>query len=180
MKELNIDCLNINPCKMIGKDWMIISAGNENNFNMMTASWGHIGSLWGKSLNGKATVEIFVRPSRYTDRFIDQEDYFSLSFFTEEYKNDILYLGSHSGINENKILNTNLTPVFIDNIPCYKEAKLTIIARKIYKGKIEKEGFVDKTILDNFYNEEKNNMYCNLSFHNVYIGEILKVIINEQ
>lgn len=32
--------LNINPFEYIGKKWMLITAGNGEKVNTMTASWG--------------------------------------------------------------------------------------------------------------------------------------------
>jgi len=32
-----------NALKLIDKDWMLITAGNMDYFNTMTASWGHLG-----------------------------------------------------------------------------------------------------------------------------------------
>ena len=29
-----------NPFRLIGKDWMLITAGNKDKANTMTASWG--------------------------------------------------------------------------------------------------------------------------------------------
>ena len=52
------------PIDKIGKDWTLISAGNIDNFNMMTASWGGVGFLWNKPV-----AFIFVRPNRYTFEF---------------------------------------------------------------------------------------------------------------
>lgn len=178
-KEIKIEDLNINPCKIIGQGWMLITAGTELDFNTMTASWGHIGALWGKSLDGRPTVEVFVRPSRYTDQFIDGNDCFSLSFFAEEYRNALAYLGSRSGKDEDKISKTPLAPVFIDGVPAFREAKLVIIAKKIYKGKIEEKNFIDKSIIKTFYNPNSKNPFDNNSYHNVYIAEILKVLVQE-
>ena len=43
-KEITPEELNGNPFSMIGKDWMLVSAGNsEHNCNAMTASWGGMG-----------------------------------------------------------------------------------------------------------------------------------------
>ncbi len=178
-KELKVEDLNINPCLMIGKEWMLISAGTEKSYNSMTASWGHIGALWGKHVDGRPTVEIFVRPSRYTNNFIDNNECFSLSFFKKEYQKDLTYIGSHSGRDENKISKTKLTTIFIDNVPAFEEAKMIIIARKLYKGKIEKEGFIDKSIIKAFYDTDSGHAYNNDCYHNVYIGEILKILIQE-
>ncbi|HPY79528.1 MAG: flavin reductase family protein [Erysipelotrichaceae bacterium] len=178
-KELKIKDLFINPCQMIGKEWMLISAGDEQSFNTMTASWGHIGALWGKHINGRPTVEIFVRPSRYTDEFIDSNDCFSLCFFDKEYQKDLSYIGSHSGRDEDKLAKAKLHPLFVDQIPAFQEARMIIIARKLYKGKIKPEGFIDKSIIADFYDSVSGHAYNNASYHNVYIGEILKVLVKE-
>ena len=81
MKKISVDELMINPYEKIAKDWMLITAGNKlDEYNTMTASWGQIGSLWGHG-GGKPTVTIYIRPTRYTKQFVDNNDYFSLSFF---------------------------------------------------------------------------------------------------
>ncbi len=178
-KELTIKNLTINPCQLIGEEWMLITAGTEKSYNSMTASWGHIGALWGKHINGRPTVEIFVRPSRYTDSFIENNECFSLSFFTKEHQKDLSYMGSHSGRDEDKISKTRLTPIFIDEVPAFEEAKMIILARKIYKSKINKEGFIDKSIIKAFYDTDSGHAYNNNSYHNVYIGEILKILVKE-
>lgn len=88
-------------------------------------------------------------------------------------------MGSHSGRDEDKISKTRLTPIFIDEVPAFEEAKMIIIARKIYKGKINKEGFIDKSIIKAFYDNDSGHAYNNDSYHNVYIGEILKILVKE-
>jgi len=168
MKEIKLEDLKINPCLLIGKEWMLVSSGTEDKFNMMTASWGHIGALWGHHLDGRATTEIFIRPSRYTDLFLDRNECYSLCFFDDEYHTDLAYLGSHSGRNDNKLDKTKFHVKFIDGVPCYEEAKLIIICKKIYKGKIEENGFIDQNIIPEYYPYG--------DFHNVYVGEILKIL----
>lgn len=169
MKEINIKELNINPCLTIGKNWMLISAGNKDKSNCMTASWGSIGSLWGRGLENCSTITIYVRPSRYTDSFIDKEEYFTICFFPNEYHQDLLYLGTHSGRNEDKLSHTKLTLDYIDNLPIYKEANLVIICKKIYKDKFKEENFIDNSIIKDDYPDK--------SYHNVYIGEIKKIFV---
>jgi len=34
-----------NPFSLIGDEWMLITAGNIENYNTMTASWGGLGVL---------------------------------------------------------------------------------------------------------------------------------------
>ena len=82
-----IDMLNMNPFTKIGKEWALISAGDKNKCNTMTVSWGGVGVLWGKNV-----VYIFIRDSRYTKEFIDNGEFFSMSFFDEKYRDALSYL----------------------------------------------------------------------------------------
>ena len=49
MKEINPKELSFNPFSMIGDEWMLVTAGDEKKFNTMTASWGGVGVIWGKT-----------------------------------------------------------------------------------------------------------------------------------
>ena len=95
-----IDLMEMNPFTKIGKEWMLITAGDEKKANTMTASWGGVGVLWGKNV-----VYIFVRDTRYTKEFIDNGETFSLTFLDESNKGALKYLGAVSGRDENKIEN---------------------------------------------------------------------------
>ena len=79
MKPIAIKDLSENFFEVIGKEWMLVTAGNKDHFNTMTASWGGIGFLWNKPV-----VYIFIRPERYTFEFIEKSEYFTLSFLGEE------------------------------------------------------------------------------------------------
>lgn len=46
-KEIKPEELNVNPFTAIGKEWMLITAGDETHCNTMTASWGGMGVIWG-------------------------------------------------------------------------------------------------------------------------------------
>ena len=48
MKKINIAEKSFNPFDLIGQKWMLISAGTEDKWNTMTASWGAVGVMWGK------------------------------------------------------------------------------------------------------------------------------------
>ena len=79
MKPIAIKDLSENFFEVIGKEWMLVTAGNKDHFNTMTASWGGIGFLWNKPV-----VYVFIRPERYTFEFIEKSEYFTLSFLGEE------------------------------------------------------------------------------------------------
>lgn len=105
MKEISINELQVNPYTLFGKNWMALTAGTEKDgFNTMTVAWGHLGSIWerGNHRNCLPTAICYVRPGRYTKKYMDKEEYFTLSHFAPKYKKALGYLGSHSGRNEDK------------------------------------------------------------------------------
>lgn len=91
-KEISIDTLKINPFHKISKEWMLITAGDEKKSNTMTASWGGVGIMWGKNV---ATA--YIRPQRYTKEFVDNSEYFTLSFLPEEKREALNVCGRVSG-----------------------------------------------------------------------------------
>ena len=171
MREIAISELKINPFDLIGKEWMLVTAGNqERGYNTMTASWGHLGSIWGHH-NGGATAAIYVRPQRYTKQFVDREQYFTLCFFDEQYHKALGYLGSHSGRDGDKVAHVGMTPVFADDTTYFAEAKLVLVCRKLYQAPLKEEYFVDKTVVEDCYPQR--------DFHDLYIGSIEKVLISD-
>lgn len=166
MKELNVRELNLDPVKTLHTDWILISAGTEDNWNTMTASWGHFGCIWGTNM---PTAIIYVRPQRYTHDFVEHEDYFTLTFFDQDCHKDLAYLGSHSGRDEDKVSKTKLTPEFIDGQPSFTQARMTLICRKIYRSELKEENFLDKDVM--------NAAYPNKDFHTVYVGEIVRAYV---
>lgn len=176
LEEINLKDLQFNPFVLLDRDWMLLSAGEKDNYNGMTISWGHFGNLWDdnnklKGFRCKPTAIAYVRPQRYTKEFMDKEEYFAISYLGKD-KKALGYMGSHSGRKGDKFKACGLTPVFKDNTVFPKEAKLVFILRKIYVGKIVEEGFVDKSLVD------KN--YPMKDFHYVYIGEINKVYLDKE
>lgn len=171
MKEIQVKDLQLNPMTLISDGWMLITAGNEQNgFNTMTASWGHLGAIWGTN-KGLPTATVYIRPQRYTKEFVDREEEFTLSFFSNDYKRQLAYLGTHSGRDEDKVAKMGLTPEFVDNTTYFKEADLVLVCRKIYKAPLVEDGFLDKEIITENYPEK--------DFHTMYIGEIKKVLVRE-
>ena len=44
MKQIDIKQINDNVFETIGKEWILVAAGNKDKFNMMTASWAGCGT----------------------------------------------------------------------------------------------------------------------------------------
>lgn len=166
-KEINAKDIKDNAVELISSRWGLVTAGNSEAYNMMTVSWGSIGELWGKDC---ATV--YIRPQRYTEEFIDREDYFTLSFYPAEKKQDIHGVcGSKSGRDVNKTELCGLTPCFDENAPYFSEAELVLVCRKMAKSKFDPADFIDDTICGKWYPQN--------DFHYIYYGEIEKVLISE-
>lgn len=162
----NIDPENLgdNPFKLVGKDWMLITAGDKNRWNTMTASWGTLGVLWRKKVSF-----CFVRPSRHTFDFIENSDYYTLSFFGEEHRQALNFCGSKSGRDYDKAKETGLVPFETDNnTVSFEQARLVMVCKKLYTGNIKKEKFLYPEIIEDCYPDD--------DFHNFYVGEVVKVL----
>jgi flavin reductase (DIM6/NTAB) family NADH-FMN oxidoreductase RutF len=152
-----------NPIQLIGREWMLISAGTPDHFNTMTASWGSLGELWFKPV-----CFCFVRPQRYTYEFMEQYDAFTLSFFAERYKPQLNFCGSRSGRETDKARECGFTPLPADNGSVYfGEARLVLECRKIYFQDLEPEHFLLDGLMKNYPKDD---------FHRMYIGEITRVL----
>lgn len=164
MKKIEIQDFNENVFKLIGDDWLLINTYNEEKVNSMTASWGGMGVLWNKKV-----AYIFIRPQRYTQELLPNNEYFSLSVMGEEYRDVLNYLGSVSGRDENKLEKANLAVTKDENgAPIIEEARLNIMVRKLFCQQMTEDAFADKDLVD--------INYPNKDFHFVYVLEILKII----
>lgn len=163
LRETELSQLNMDPITMIGKEWTLISAGDQESYNMMTASWGGTGVMWNKNI-----TFVVLRPQRYTLEFVEKKDCYALNFFDESYRPALSYCGAHSGRDVNKEKESGLTPVFDEEAPYFAEAKLVLICRKLYKQTIDPAGFIDKAL------DGKN--YPGKDYHECFVGEIVKVL----
>lgn len=159
------EAITRNPFRMIGTDWMLVSAGDRTAYNTLTASWGGLGVLWHKN-----TATIFVRPSRFTFTFLEKFDHFSLSFFTDSYRDVLTFCGTKSGRDYNKVEETGLTPSFSEAAPYFQEAQQVLICKKIYTHDLNPDAFLDSAI---------NKHYAKQDYHRMYVGEIVQVLQKE-
>ncbi|HNW98389.1 MAG TPA: flavin reductase [Bacteroidales bacterium] len=160
MIQIDPENLNENFIKLIGRDWMLITAGNIKSFNTMTAAWGSIGFLWNRPV-----ALCYVRPTRFTFDFMEKNNDFTLSFFEEQYKDALNVCGVKSGRDTDKIKETGLIPMETKNGNIYfKQARLVMECKKIYTDFIFPEKFIDKSI-------DKN--YPLKDYHKMYIGQIM-------
>lgn len=162
-EEISWQDLNDNAIHMIGKDWMLVAAGTEGDYNMMTASWGTLGWLWERPVS-----TIYVRPQRHTHNYTEREGYYTLTFYDDPDKEALRLMGTVSGKNFDKMNYEKLTPVVTPNGSIgFEEAYLIIECKKLYTTVLEESEFNDETPMEDMYPER--------DFHTVYIGEITGV-----
>ena len=147
--------------------WALATAGSMENYNTMTIGWGSMGTLWGPPHKGKPVLTIYVSPARYTHTFLEQNDYFTVSFFPEEYRKDLALLGSRSGRVGDKVALTALTPLAIEHGVDFAQAELTFVCRKLYQQQFDLEK-VPKDVAD--------WIYTRVPPHSMFIGEVVEVI----
>lgn len=157
--------LNINPFEAINKQWMLITAGNETTCNTMTASWGGLGIIWGME-----TATCYIRPQRYTMQFVDENEYFSLCFFSNDYRSALNLCGTASGRDCDKIKEAGLTVLNDRKAPYFEEAEKVFICRKLHRQRLEPDCFIDKSV---------DKHYAGGDYHYMFIGEIVECLVKE-
>ena len=160
-KQITPDKIPGNIYKMLSENWMLVCAGNQNHFNMMTASWGGLGHLYNKPV-----AFCFINPTRHTYQLLEDNDTYTLCFFTEAYREALNYCGSHSGKNEDKVKGSGLTPILTPSgSTAYSEAWMIIECKKLVA-----QSFSPEII----YQPETKSKWGEAR-HKMFIGEIIHV-----
>ena len=165
-KQINAKDLQINPFTSFNNKWALLTAEKDGKINTMTISWGGLGILWNKPV-----ATSYVRPQRYTKEFIDNSDYFSITFFPETYHDKLAYCGRTSGRDEDKIAKTGFTVAHKDGIPYFEEAETVLLVKKLFAQDMKEDSFVEKSLIP--------ANYASKDYHTIYIGEILSVLTKE-
>ncbi len=152
----------INPFDKFDKEWALVTSGNTNDYNTMTISWGSMGTIWNKDV-----ITIYIRPDRYTFKYLKENDYFTVSFFPPNYHDDLLTLGRLSGRDTNKLELTKITLKAIDDTVGFNEASQTFVCKKIYLAQMDYNDVPDyaKSIYQN-----------GIEPHYIIMGEVEKVL----
>ena len=119
--------MQIDPFTRFEKDWALLTAGTAARFNSMTIGWGALGTVWNKDV-----LTVYVRPDRYTWRFLKDSGTFTVSFFPERCRQALTIMGTLSGRDGDKVAAAGLTPRFLPQGITFEEAAETFVCRKIY------------------------------------------------
>lgn len=153
--------------QMFNDRWALATAGTIEDYNTMTIGWGGMGTIWGPPHQGKPVLTIYVSPARYTHSYLEKNDYFTVSFFPEQYRRDLGILGSRSGREGDKVALTSLEPVAVEHGVDFKQAELTFVCRKLYSHQFEVERVPP---------EVADWIYTRVPPHTMFIGEIVDCI----
>lgn len=160
-KQISPDKIPGNIYKMLSENWMLVTAGTDAKFNMMTASWGGLGHMYNKPV-----AFCFINPTRYTYQLMENNDTYTLSFYTETYREALQYCGTHSGKDQDKVKESGLTPITTPSgSKSFSEAWMIIECRKLIAQPINPASILDEAARAKWGKEP----------HQMYIGEILNV-----
>lgn len=158
-----------NIFKLVGKDFTVITAGETPN--SMVASWGGVGIMFNKPVTWN-----FLRANRFTLEKIRETGTYTMCYFPDQYKGDIMQFGTKSGRNTDKMAQTKLTPMATpDGYPAYAEAKIIIECKLIAASTVSKDEFYTeeaKTFLQEGFDDAKD-------WHKLVYGEITKIYIKK-
>ena len=143
------------------KDWALLAAGTPEDHNAMTVSWGGMGTLWGKPV-----VTVYVRPNRHTYGYVEENEYFTLSFYPEEYRRALGIMGSKSGRDIDKDAAADLNAMPMGESVTYREAKTTLLCRKLYHNDL---------VAANIPDDVKESFYDGEPIHRMYIAEVIDI-----
>lgn len=156
--------MRANPFEFFRGAGLVLAAGKEGDFNEMTIGWGGLGTLWSKPV-----VTVYVAPGRFTYKYMESSEYFTVMRFPKELEAIPNYMGRHSGRDGDKAAALNLHTKFTPNgAPYFEEADLVVECRKIYSNQFNEAGFGDVP----------TKQYANFpaGIHHMYIGEVVSAL----
>lgn len=160
-----------NVFKLVGEDYTVITGGRADDFNSMTASFGGWGQLF-----DYPTTWCFLRANRYTLEYIKEKKTYTMSYFADRYKDQVLYFGSQTGKGTDKMKNSTLSAVEtpMGNM-AYKEAQLILECEVIEITTVNPADFYSergKQFVEEAYKEAND-------YHKLVFGKITSVWIRK-
>ena len=157
-----MNALHMDAYDEFANRWALVAAGTPSDHNAMTISWGGVGCIWGKQV-----VTVYVRPNRHTFTYMEEHEYFTVSFYPDECRKALGIMGSKSGRDCDKDAESGLTAVSCGETVTYREARRTLLCRKLFAQDMKTENFTPE-VIRKFYGSEPA--------HKLYIGEILEIL----
>jgi flavin reductase (DIM6/NTAB) family NADH-FMN oxidoreductase RutF len=122
----------------------VITSCAGDCYNAMTGSGGGFGTLLKKPVTW-----CVLRSDRYTLELMESSGFYTMSYFPESYRDQVIYLGTHSGRNSKKMseLKLTVTQTPSGNI-CFEESGLLIECRLVQSSTITPDDFFEQGAKD--------------------------------
>ena len=143
----------------------LLTAGTADHCNTMTIGWLQAGRLWNRTV-----CTAYVRPERYTYRFMEENDYFTVSVLPADRKQAMTLCGTKSGRDMDKIKECGLTVrTGAGGAPFFQEAEQVLVCKKLYVQDLDPAAVLPagEEIILPFYGKAGG-------WHRMYIGEIVE------
>ncbi|WP_333660797.1 flavin reductase, partial [Chishuiella changwenlii] len=128
-------------------------------------NWGGFGYMWEEPV-----VFTFIRSNRYTYQFMQQEEGYTLSIFSEEYRGALRILGNKSGKANDKVKETGLTPIKTPSgLLAYKEARMIIECKNMMVQELDHRKTVPSYGIAEMYKNAPE------SHHSMFISQITNI-----
>lgn len=162
-KIISVDELQLNLFNSEFRRGALLIAGDQQNSNLMTVSWGFSGTMW-----NKPTWVAVVRPTRYSAGLLRMNKFFAINFLSSQYREQLALCGTRSGRNLDKWAACGFSKMAGRTIPTPSIdcASLIIECRILHEQKLDASGFLLPEI-ESFYPQK--------DYHRMYFGEILHV-----
>jgi len=157
-QEISAETLRDNIQIITGDNSVLISAGNKKLFGSSVASCRYVSGLTFKPI-----AVCFLRPQRNVIRFIEKNEYFTLSYFSPEYQYMLNLFGS--GSSSEKIMpdTTSLGNVY------FPQSDWVFECRKVFNLELILSHEVQNILIS----EKKRSIYPGKEAPRMYVGEII-------
>ena len=155
-QEIPAESLRRNIQIITGDNSVLMSAGNFRLFSSSVAS-----CRFASELTYKPIAVCFLRPQRNTIRFLDKNDYFTLSYLSTQYQHILTSFGSANAekIEPNTTLKGNIY---------YPQAELVFECRKVFSLELILSSEIQAIVTS----EKKRSIYPGKEIPRMFVGEI--------
>lgn len=142
---------------------LLCTQGSDGRPNVMTIGWGTVGVIWGRPV-----FQVLVRPSRHTYRCLEATRDFTVAVLPKERSEDLLFCGTRSGRDTDKVSACGLTLASSEQIssPTIDEAVVVYECQVIHQNDV---------LPTELAAEIPAEFYQSGDYHKVYFGHILSV-----
>lgn len=165
-EPIAVDDLVLPAFRAWRRDGFLLVSGDfsAGTYNCMTVGWGGLGCMWDRPV-----AIVAVKPTRHTFGFLGRFPSFTFCHFAPELRKSLLYLGTHSGRDGDKVQASGLTPVPSTSVaaPSFAEADLVIECVQVYADDYRPEAALEESLRSGARSESR---------HRFIFGEVRAIL----